>query len=189
MQIISPRSSVKSALCVLAGVLFSPTIWSASDYPITVDFTGEYFNETCEIRINGNSNNESVTLPRISNTALKNNGGEGGKTGFTVTLEECPGNQVIALMFNSNYSSADVTSGNLLNQTGSGFSKRLQLRLRKADNSQMIIDDQNTADRFRTGVAGTPVTHQYYVTYYSKSGEWVTAGKVHAVAGITLEYQ
>ncbi len=189
MQITRGYYCINSLYWSLVAVLFSPAVFSAGNYPINVDFTGEYVNETCEVSINGNSSTETVTLPLLTTTVLSNNGGEAGKTGFTITLNECAGNQTVLLRFNSNYSSADTVSGNLLNQTGSGYSKNLQLRLRKEDNSQMIIDDLNTADRFETRDAETPVTHQYYVTYYSGSEGPVTAGKVYAVAGITLEYE
>lgn len=189
MQIARRKSGIKYVSLSLLAIWLLPTVCGAGDYPITVDFTGEYVNETCEVSVNGGSNSETVSLPLISTTALSNSGGEGGKTGFNVTLNECAGNQAVLLRFNSNYSSADTLSGNLLNQTGGGYSKNLQLRLRKEDNSQMIIDDLNTADRFEIREGETPVTHQYYVTYYSGSDGPVTAGKVYAVAGITLEYE
>ncbi|GAA0509698.1 fimbrial protein [Tatumella terrea] len=188
MQVLIRRGAgITQCAMTLLGLLI-PATASAGEYPITVNFTGEYVTETCEIRINGSGNNEAVTLPRLTTTALNNSGGEGGKTGFTVTLAECPGFTTVNLLFGSDYSPADTATGNLLNQTGNDYSRNVQLRIRKEDGSQIMIDDRNTAQQYRIWFANTPVTHQFYVSYFSGNAGPVTAGKVHAIAGITVDY-
>lgn len=188
MQVITLNVAKKRNRAMTLLMLLLSATASAGDYPITVNFSGEYVTETCEIKINGSGSNEAVTLPRLTTAALSNSGGEGGKTGFTVTLAECPGFTSVNLLFSSAYSPADSATGNLLNQTGNGYSRNVQLRIRKEDNSQIVIDDRNTAQQYRIWFANTPVTHQFYVSYFSDNSGPVTAGKVHAIAGITVDY-
>ena len=188
MQVIKRNVAEITGRTMTLLMLLLPVTASAGDYPITVNFSGEYVTETCEIRINGSGSNEAVTLPRLTTTALSNSGGEGGKTGFTVTLAECPGFTSVNLLFSSAYSAADSATGNLVNQTGNEYSRNVQLRIRKEDGSQIVIDDRNTAQQYSIWFANTPVTHQFYVSYFSGNSGPVTAGKVHAIAGITVDY-
>ena len=188
MQVMTrKRPSGTGTVMTLLMLMLSASA-SAGDYPITVNFTGEYVTETCEVRINGSGDNEIVTLPRLTTMALSNSGGEGGKTGFTVTLADCPGFSVVNLIFSSDFSPADTTTGNLLNQTGNEYSRNVQLRIRKEDGRQIVIDDRNSAQSYRIWFANTPVTHQFYVSYFSDNAGPVTAGRVHAIAGITVDY-
>ncbi len=187
MQIIQEKKIRKLLNFLPAIGLVLPGVLFANDYPIVVNFEGEYIEETCEVKINGNSSSETVTLPVLSTTALSDSGGEGGNTDFNITLQGCPASRDISLIFNSSMSDADATTGNLINQAGDGYSKNIQVRLRKEDGNQMIIDDLTTAQQYSIPAAGSPVTHQYSVSYFSAGT--VTAGIVRSMASITLDYQ
>ncbi|WP_370681382.1 fimbrial protein [Comamonas sp. GB3 AK4-5] len=78
------KSKILTAL-VLCGVT---TLASAFDGTIT--FTGEVTSNTCTISGNGGSNNFTVTLPRVSATAL-NTAPEhvAGRTAFNIALTAC----------------------------------------------------------------------------------------------------
>lgn len=111
-----------------------------------------------------------------------------GIAGDTVTAAEGSGLTAVNLLFGSDYSPADAATGNLHNQTGNEYSRNVQLRVLKEGGSQRVIDDRNTARQYRIGLANIPVTHQCYVSYFSDNAGPVTAGKVHAIAGMTVDY-
>ena len=157
--------------------------------PLTVNFQGVYVDETCDVLINGISDSETITLPRINNYTLRNNGGEAASTPFTIRLEGCPAGKTMKLVFNSSLTGTDSATGNLLNQVGSNFSKNAQLRIRKETGEQMIINDTNTAQDYVIPAGGGAVTHQYSVSYFSTRPLATTSGYVQTNASITVDYQ
>lgn len=173
------------------GILFSQAALACgnTDCSIDVSFVGVYTDETCAISINGASNNETVTLPRLSTVALKNDGAEAGSRPFDITLKDCPASRTVTLTFVSNISPADTATGNLINTTGSDYSQNAQLRLRKENGSQVVIDDAATGQDYVISSTGDALTHQYTVSYYAKGDSAVTAGKVQAAAGVELVYK
>ncbi|MTD38237.1 fimbrial protein [Erwinia sp. CPCC 100877] len=182
----------------LRGVLFSflaassfiPVAQACStDCSIDVNFTGVYKDETCEVVINNASSNEIVTLPTISALTLNQNGREAGSVPFDVTLKNCPGNRTITLFFDSSVSAADTETGNLVNSTGLTYSRNVQIRIRKEDSSQVVIDDATTGQGYIISSEAEPLSHRFTASYYAKGDSAVTAGKVHAATGIELVYK
>ncbi len=157
--------------------------------PLSVNFQGTYVDETCDVVINGNSSSETVTLPRVSNITLRNNGGEAGYTPFNIRLDGCPTGQTMKLVFNSDLTSMDTATGNLLNQTGSGFSRNVQIRIRNENGQQMVINDNATAQEYVIPVGGGSVSHQYSVSYFSTRPIAASFGIVQSIARITVDYQ
>lgn len=157
--------------------------------PLNVDFQGVFVDETCDVVINGNSSTETVVMPRVSNITLRNNGGEAGSTPFSIRLEGCPSGKTMKLVFNSDPAAMDNTTGNLLNQTGTGYSRNVQVRVRNESGAQMVINDSATAQDYVIPVAGGAVSHQFSVSYFSTRPLAATSGDVHSVASITVDYQ
>ena len=178
-------------VALLVGQCFSQVhaCSSSADCEIKVLFTGEYTDETCNVIINNASNNETITLPKVSIATLQMNAAEAGSRPFDITLKDCPASRKIAVTFKSNVSPADTTTGNLLNDTGSVFSNNVQIRLRKEDSSQVVIDNDATGQEYIISSAGDPLTHRFTASYYAKGNSAVTAGKVHAAAGVVLVYK
>ncbi|QGU85834.1 fimbrial protein [Erwinia sorbitola] len=181
-----------SALIFVAILLFSPASSVARDCTnlgcnTSVFFTGVYAEETCEIVINGGINIDVIQLPIISTQTLRGAGSEAGSKTFTVGLKKCPINRNIQLKFVSNLSQADNTTGNLLNNTGVGYSRNTQIRLRKKNGSQIKIDDLTSAQNYYIPLSGGVVTHDYIANYYSSG--LATSGQVRATAGIELFYK
>lgn len=161
----------------------------AVDYSMDVHFTGIYTDETCVIEINNGSNNEIVQLPRISVMSLDKNGNEAGSVPFNITLKECPANRTITVFFNSTVSGADTATGNLINDAGTGMSKSVQVRLRKEDSSQVVIDDATSGQDYLISATAAPLSHRFLASYYAKGDSAVTAGKIQTIAGVELVYK
>ena len=162
-------------------VTFSP--------PLNVDFQGVFVDETCDVVINGNSSNETVIMPRVSNITLRNNGGEAGSTPFSIRLDGCPSGKTMKLVFNSDPASMDSVTGNLLNQTGSNYSRNVQVRIRNENGDQMVINDSATAQDYVIPATGGAVSHQFSVSYFSARPLAASFGDVQSVASITVDYQ
>ncbi|SCC13942.1 fimbrial protein [Kosakonia oryziphila] len=161
----------------------------AVGYSMDVYFTGAYTDETCVIEINNGSNNEVVQLPKISVMSLQKNGNEAGSVPFNITLRECPASRTVAVFFNSAISGADTATGNLINNSGTDMSNNVQVRLRKEDSSQVVIDDATSGQDYLISATADPLSHRFLASYYAKGDSAVTAGKVQTVAGIELVYK
>lgn len=156
---------------------------------IEVNFVGIYSDETCNIVINGATNTEVVSLPQLSVASLQNNGTEAGSVPFKITLKDCPASRKVTLFFNSSSTAADSETGNLVNSTGDDYSSNVQIRLRKENNEQTIIDSSESGQEYSIPAEAGDVEHIFTASYYAKGSSAVTAGKVHAIAGVELVYQ
>lgn len=93
------------------------------------------------------------------------------------------------MFFNSSASGADTATGNLVNGTGTDMSKNVQIRLRKEDSSQVIIDDATSGQDYLISATADPLSHRFLASYYAKGDSAATAGKVQTVAGVELVYK
>ncbi len=161
----------------------------SSNCSMDVYFTGNYTDETCNVVINNRTNNETVLLSRVSVNTLSKNGAEAGSKPFDITLKDCPASRTITLFFNSSVSSADSLTGNLVNDVGADFSRNVQIRLRKENESQVVIDNASTGQDYIISSEGDPLTHRFTASYYANGNAAVTPGKVRAAAGVELVYK
>jgi len=177
-------------LIAFFSLLFVTGVWACTtDCSITVNFTGVYTDETCNVVINNTSANEAVTLPQVSITTLQKNGNEAGSVPFALSLKDCPASRTVTAFFNSSASAADTTTGNLINTSGENYSSNVQIRLRKEDGSQVYIDDNTTGQDYVIPPSAEQVTHRFTANYYAKGDAAVTAGQVRAIAGVELLYK
>lgn len=156
---------------------------------IPVQFQGIYQEETCEISIDGKGSSETVTLPKLGTSVLQKDGAEAGGQIFNISLKGCPINRTIALRFISAGTVADTATGNMVNTTGDGYSKNVQIRLRNEATNQMIIDNTDSVQNYDISDQGEDVTHQFSASYYAKGTSAVTAGLVSTTASIDLIYK
>lgn len=157
--------------------------------PLSVDFQGIFVDETCDVVINGSGSSETVVLPVISNITLRNNGGEAGSTPFSIRLDGCPPGKTMKLVFNSDPAAMDSVTGNLLNQTGTNYSRNVQVRIRNENGDQMLINDSATAQEYAIPATGGAVSHQFSVSYFSTQPIAASFGDVQSIASITVDYQ
>ncbi|MCT4715768.1 type 1 fimbrial protein [Enterobacteriaceae bacterium H18W14] len=181
------RAALLTAM--VGGQVLSTASACVTDCSIEVNFTGNYTDETCNVIIDNAGNDAVISLPQRATRLLKQNGSETGSTPFDITLKDCPASRTVSVFFNSSFSSADTATGNLLNTTGANFAQHVQIRLRKENNSQVIIDDAITGQDYIISSAADPLTHRFTASYYANGDSTVTAGKVHAAAGVELVYK
>jgi len=183
----------KMNICCLLWLTLSSPGWAQSctdsSCKIQVDFKGTYVEETCEISINGLSNNEKVQLPTLSSNLLQTDGNEVGDTPFNIALKNCPINKTVALRFVSGASVADSNTGNLINTSGDDYSKQVQVRIRNSSRAQMIIDDVGSEQDYTISSTGEDVTHSYSASYYANGSFSVTPGLIQTTANIDLIYK
>lgn len=188
----SVTHSLRAFLLVASGMLWvisnaEAESCSGSNCKIGVLFKGTYLEDTCDVVINNGSSTETVVLPTLSTATLKSNGAEAGSVSFTILLKGCPVKKTVSLWFASN--DADSATGNMVNATGSEYSNNVQLRLRNAAGSQMIINDRNSVQDYIIPDAGGDISHDYQAMYYANSAGGVTPGLVNAMASINLIYR
>ncbi|MFH8136205.1 fimbrial protein [Pantoea osteomyelitidis] len=156
---------------------------------VIVNFSGKYLEETCEVDINGNGNEDTITLPTILTSSLNNDGDEAGHTPFSVSLSNCPYSRTVALYFKTGSAGSDARTGNLLNSQGSDYAKNVQIRLRKQDASVIKVDKLETMQRYNISASGETVKHSYTASYYANGNLKATAGEVETQAEIDLIYE
>lgn len=172
-----------------AGFCFADKCVNAGDCKINVSFTGTYMEETCGVSINNASSSETVTLPVLSTTVLQKAGAEAGSQQFSVTLTHCPIDKSVMLRFVNDNGFADVKTGNLINEAGTDYSENVQVRLRKADGTQMIINDETSTQEYVIPATGDDITHYYIAAYYAAGSGNVTPGEVGTLANIDIIYK
>ncbi|VEC00444.1 S-fimbrillin [Cedecea lapagei] len=195
MSLINRSTAGRSTLrgifyaALVGSQVFASANACLTDCSIDVFFTGNYTDETCTVAINNASSNEIVTLPRVAVATLSRDGSEAGSVPFDITLKDCPASRTITVFFNSAMSAADIDTGNLVNNTGDDLSNAVQIRLRKENSSQVIIDNADTGQDYVISAMADPLSHRFIASYYAKGNSTVTAGRVHAVAGVELVYK
>ncbi|EOL9049800.1 fimbrial protein [Cronobacter turicensis] len=162
---------------------------NTGDCKINVSFTGTYMEETCGVSINNASSSETITLPVLSTTLLQKAGAEAGSQQFSVTLTHCPIDKSVMLRFVNDNGFADVKTGNLINESGTGYSENVQVRLRKANGTQMIINDETSTQEYVIPATGDDITHYYIAAYYAAGSGNVTPGEVGTLANIDIIYK
>ncbi|WEJ88800.1 MAG: fimbrial protein [Klebsiella huaxiensis] len=161
----------------------------SNDCSIDVTFTGVYQDETCVVVVNNASAHETVTLPQTPLTQLTADGDEAGNKEFSIGLKECPVNRTIKLYFSGGASAVDSSTGNLINDPGSDRSENVQIRIRKEDKSQAVIDNAASTQSYLITDYDVQVDHTFTASYYAKGNKAVTSGKVQTTAGIELVYK
>lgn len=161
------------------------------DCKIQVTFTGTFLAQTCDVNVNGEGSSGTVGLPTVSAQLLQKSDAETGSTQFPVSLKNCPANRTVEMRFTATDGQAwDQTTGNLMNKTDSNYSKDVQLRLRKVDDTQMVINGPNSFQEYKIPANNDEeITHYFIVSYFAKSNGAVSAGLVQARSTIDLTYK
>ena len=141
----------------------------------TITFNGEVTAQTCSITTPGGAD-FTVNLPTVASSALSAAGQTAGRTGFAITLANCPAGQV-ATYFEPG-STVDNASGRLNNQ---GTAGNVQVQL-LGDNGQPIpVQASGTAQAnsqwvsvASDGTASLDYAAEYYATGAATAGDVAT---------------
>lgn len=166
----------------------------------TITFNGELTDTTCNVNIEGQGNNATVTLPTVSVNELAEPGATTGRTSFNMALTDCQvaadengdatGPSKVSAFFQPG-DTVDLSTGRLLNQTADGATN-VDLQLLDASNAYAAINVGNTSQVNDTayvdidtasGTAEIPYAVEYYAT------DKTTAGKVTSSVVYNLQYK
>jgi len=158
-----------------------------------IDFTGELIANTCNVSVNGGTENATILLPAVGTSKLATLGQTAGETQFTMDLTSCEGDatKVAAYFTQGDTVNAD---GRLTNQTAqtAGGATNVTLELLDYSNNTTgsVIDvgdgSQTTTAKFadiETGAAALLYAVRYYATGES------TAGAVTSHVYYNLQYK
>ncbi len=155
----------------------------------TINFSGELTSNTCDVVVDGQGANATVTLPTVGINQLDSATKTAGDTGFVMALNNCSGTLQTASAYFEAGPSVDPMTGRLKNLTGTASNVSLQL-LDGSSASQAVIQAGNTNQVTNTeykDVSGGSTTLPYIVRYYAEGQ--TTAGTVVSNVVYTIQYQ
>lgn len=165
-------------ISILSLIISSTLAFSVSAGTGTITFTGEITANTCDVDVDGNGPNATVTMPTISASNLDANAKTAGDTAFFISLSNCTGILKTASAFFEAGGNVN-TNGRLIN---TGTAKNVDIQLLDASNSYSVInigsqDQINNAGYVDVsgGKALLPYLSRYYATDKSVPGTVNTA--------------
>ncbi|EIK61130.1 fimbrial protein [Pseudomonas lactis] len=156
----------------------------------TINFSGELTAQTCTTKLNGGTST-TVTLPKLSTSALATIGAVAGSTGFTIELSGCSGTMATAAAYFESGAGVDPVTKNVRNVAGTGPAGGVQLQLldyksvaiKAGDTAQRTLTARNTITSGATAITVLPYAVQYYATGTS------TPGLVSGSVTYSIDYQ
>lgn len=136
----------------------------------TITFNGELTATTCDVIVDGQAADATVTLPTIGTNQLTAATQTAGRTGFNMALSNCAGTLKTVSAFFEAGSSVDLVTGHLKNMGGTASNVSLQLR-DGSSSTQAVIEAGNQNQRLNTiyvpydltaGTANLPYAVEYY---------------------------
>ncbi|MBO9356646.1 type 1 fimbrial protein [Bordetella petrii] len=150
----------------------------------TINFEGLITDVTCDISVNGATNNATVTMPSASIAALTSAGSTAGVTPFNINLKGCAGATLQTARTHFEMGpSVDAINGHLNNVTGTAGNVQVQLL-----NSLLApipvgqVNQGDTAIDISSGAG----TMSYFARYYATGP--ATAGTVGTRVDYTIQY-
>ncbi len=177
----------------LAALLSAVSVNAMAASTGTITFNGKLTDTTCNVNIEGQGADATVTLPTVSVSELTAAGNTTGRTAFRMALSGCTigtvGQQSTVSAFFQPGDTVDLSTGRLKNV--SGDATNVDLELLDASNSYAVINVGNTAqvnDMAYVDIAtdGT-ATLPYAVEYYANGK--TTAGTVTSSVVYNLQYK
>ncbi|MHA7848475.1 fimbrial protein [Serratia sp. D1N4] len=155
----------------------------------TITFNGKLTANTCDVVVDGQTADATVTLPTVGTNQLDAPTKTAGQTGFIMALNNCAGTLRTASAFFEAGSSVDTVTGRLKNLTGTATGVSLQL-LDASSASQAVIlagnQNQVTQTTYKD-VSGGSATLPYAVRYYAEAP--TQAGTVVSNVVYSIQYQ
>ncbi|MCS2169597.1 type 1 fimbrial protein [Scandinavium sp. TWS1a] len=182
-------------LTTASAILLGASVSADAASTGTITFNGELTDSTCEVTVDGQGADATVTLPTVSINELTSSGQVTGRTAFNLQLSDCvvgtSGGQSKVSAFFQTGATVDQNSGRLLNTATTGATL-VDLQLLDGSNSDSVINvgstdqvsDMTYVDIDQT--AGT-ATLPYAVEYYA-NGQ-TTPGVVASSVVYNLQYK
>ncbi|WP_337265082.1 MULTISPECIES: fimbrial protein [unclassified Serratia (in: enterobacteria)] len=154
-----------------------------------ITFNGELTATTCDVIVDGQAADATVTLPTIGTNQLTAATQTAGRTGFTMALSNCAGTLKTASAFFEEGASVDQATGHLKNMTGTATKVSLQLRdASTAAQAPIQVGNSNqTLNTSYIDISSGNATLPYAVEYYA-DGQ-TTAGTVVSNVVYSIQYK
>ncbi|MBV7484291.1 fimbrial protein [Bordetella sp. BOR01] len=151
----------------------------------TINFEGLISDVTCEISVNGATNNATVTMPSASIAALATAGSTAGVTPFNINLTGCAGPTLNTAHTHFEMGpSVDAITGHLNNVTGTAGN--VQVQLLNALSAPIAVGRLNQGDT-AVDISSGAGTMSYFARYYATGP--ATAGTVGTRVDYTIQYE
>lgn len=178
------KAKLHSIIAIAAIASLAPSISHATDGKIT--FTGTIKAQTCKINEASGGPNFTITLPKVSTTALSSGGMTAGKTPFSISLTNC---QPAAGNVFTHFEPGDTinaASGNLINKQGTASNVEVSM-LNSSDESLIKLGGANENSK-PVALSNGAATLSYYAQYVAMGGP-ATVGTVKTSVLYSIQYQ
>lgn len=170
----------------------------------TINFKGRVTASTCNVSVDGQGVDATVTLPTVPATELAGAGQTTGRTNFLMALSDCtlhltpPTNEMEGFWSESLVSAffqagatVDSNTGRLKQTTASG-AENVSLQLRDGTNNNVIVAGSQTqrANNYFADIhdySGQEIKLPYAVEYYAEAA--ATSGVVTSSVVYNLQYK
>lgn len=175
-----------SILAASALVTFSALPASAQASDGTITFNGSVVGSTCTISVNGGAKDATVSLQKVTTTALGAAGSVAGGTYFDIELSQCTGAATQVRAFFEAGPNVDSTTANLINRAANGAAN-VQVQLLSATGSALKIGDSSQrAAGTAVALTNNGATLKYGAQYYATNA--ATAGDVSTSVTYSIDY-
>jgi P pilus assembly protein, pilin FimA len=181
------KKSLVSAATTLG--LTSVMMLSASSAFAANDLTinGAVSDQTCEVKIDGNTTNPTILLPTVSTAELATAGSEAGEKTFSLGISGCtaqPNDVDIKTKFVSKTGASN--KGNLVNSMPNG-AENVQIQLKDSQGNPIDLTSTQLVDGLTLPANSESASADFTVGYISETGG-ATAGEVEAVLQYAVQY-
>ncbi|WP_130905490.1 MULTISPECIES: fimbrial protein [unclassified Pseudomonas] len=164
-----------------------------------IDFTGEVTDTTCDVSVNGGTANATVTLPRVSSSALANAADVTGRVFVRMNLSNCGlvagGTGTPATAVHAFWQASPIinVNGRLNNQTAVASGGATNVQIQMLNDTLQPIDlskpdgQQNTTNATIVGAAGAGTAELVHYAQYYATGQ-STPGLVTSQLEYVLSY-
>lgn len=175
---------------IAAAIVTASIMCAGSAFAVdgTITINGKITDTTCDISVNGATNNGTVTLPTIQATALPAAGEVAGSTPFDIKLSSCSGSTLgtASTLFEPG-TYVDMSTGRL-NNSASGTASNVQVQLLNSALSPIKAGAaQPSQNDIPVDISSGAATLNYFAQYYATGA--ASAGTVNTQVDYTIVYQ
>jgi len=173
----------KVAMISLGLLLAAAQVNAAEASDGTITFNGQIESQTCTVKVNGGTNNATVTLPTVAASLLNAAGLTAGSTRFTIDLSACSTKTGDVYAYFEQ--GANVNANGRLTNTGTATNVDLQLLDGAGKALNAGSTDQSTSPT-TAALADGAATLTYAAQYYATAA--ATAGTVASSVTYSINY-
>lgn len=177
------KARLHSLVAIAAIASLAPSLSHAHDGEIT--FTGTIKAQTCKVNETTGGPNFTITLPKVSTSALRSGGMTAGRTPFTINLTNCsPASGNVFTHFETG-DTVNTSTGNLLNKQGSA--QNVEVSMLNSDLSNIKLGAANHNSK-PVALSNGAATLGYYAQYIAIANP-ATVGTVKSLVMYSIHYQ